>query len=469
MQHVSPIFKNSFRVVLVPFPLPPEAVLLYFLYRRLGIMKDEVRVFYDWRPETSVAQGILSDDVFKLSGISIEAQFEYLVSQMPEPQVRVLRRILYFLQRKGYSPLPNTNRKKKEVFSASLEAKRAGVFLRNVKPFIQIEASAPRLLIGARNFSDFFKRCALFWADPKELLEKLAYSFARCLDEGINPFVEPLPLMPLVACAQAVRIHPNHAGRLFTTRPKFATKDSTYPEAEEIFAFQERPVLGLMKQHLGFIIVGDPGVGKSTITPSLATEVLVHILTLTSHQEWKDLDLTVGYINLDLGTPASPAVIEGRGQDREYLGSMKADWTTDKAFEALEIFQEAKRHYNIVFADMPGRITPMTRIIASAADGGIVVYKHSIEIAPWYEFLAEMGVPKLAAIRTSTGERTTESLMRSHHGATVFGSVIGVDRTARSRDPFIKYLAPVVLFEQAPNLIENRQRQIEARLRKLRH
>ncbi len=415
------------RVLLAPIPITPIIAFGYFLYRYLGIIDAETPVRYT-RPSgvnrpSSVLEETAGGAIHNFSTGDLVARFYTIIAQQPDEETKqTLRHIFSFSGQKSIGD------KKKKM-------------------------------------SQWLLELSIALEDPKLVFEEANRLFTACLERKLDPwevgFFSPQIITPDVSSVST-------GDRRIVTLPVLAKQQPD--QKGEIVSSQdyellEERVRELRSAHIGLVIGGPAGSGKSTLTVSLAHEMDRILKSLATRRGWSDFSLTTELVNLDPATPTLEAIHEGVGKDRAGLETLKRPWTVDLAFQAQLRFQEAKTRSNLVFADLPGgKVDTITEITASLADVAILVTKDWSKMAEWRTFVHRMGITLVAEARSRPSSEGFPSVVSKYSpGRLIAGSVVDLDRVNRSWDRFVSWLAEFLLFDILPAFHEERR----ARLRGL--
>ncbi|MEK7650011.1 MAG: hypothetical protein AAB367_03600 [Patescibacteria group bacterium] len=415
-------------IVLVPFPLTPLAVFGYFLYRQLGEIEASDVILYDWcaNSHTANLRRTALSGIIRLFPFPFQQKEEFyqriqhdIESRIPRKQVALVKRMFNF--------------------SRSHSHRGASCTL------------CTALAAG--------------WEHPEILLPQLWVYWRTLLAKSHDPYTG-LPPIDLDLPTQMPGPVPA-ASSTFHTRPIFRSQVDRLPVPledkhdpvvgyDEMELHEERAAL-LHGKRVSIVIVGPPQSGKSTFAASLISEMRNIVKSLSTRSDWQGLCLPIKSVNLDGGTPTLDAIMEGSGQDRASHRDRKVEWNSVVAFEGLARFLEARREPGIIVADAPGKATEYAEVVSFPADSGIVLSNDWTRIGTWTQFLKRTGIECIAIARSRPAGHH-ESHLRSHHKRTVTGRVTGLERTIRSWDPFISYLARIFLFDVLPNMVERRKR-----------
>lgn len=216
---------------------------------------------------------------------------------------------------------------------------------------------------------------------------------------------------------------------------------------------EEGRICTLQGKHIGIVIGGPPQSGKSTLAVSLVAEMQNWITTLQTRRDFEGLNVTVGRCTLDLATPTTEAIAEGWANiDSQKLTSMKQPWTPRLAKRAQERFLESRGKYNIVVGDLPGRVTEITELLVSTADACIILSNDwDIVQKEWIPLMNTAGVPIISKVRRrETGDGYSSLVTSWRKGERFSGRVTALNRTQKSWDLFIQWLALFLLFDVLP-------------------
>lgn len=411
-----------YKVVIVPFPLTPLSAFGYFLYQGGGEISPNAYSVYHWRPTSDrIKKAWQSDDVLVLTGRDITERLDRLIQTEPktlESQNR--RRLLHLIA----SPSSGKQKENIEAFARSLNTD---------------------------------------WSTPQPALMAAIKVFAEILGSKQDPRLSELQELSIHKAESFVSLDLPRS-QVLDTLPKF--DDTPAPNQKLIGywhqALEESNIGSLTNQHLSLVVGGPPGSGKTTATVTLVDEMNNLAGSLRSRLGWEEFNLSVGYVNLDLGTPVGNHIVNQQGQNRELLESLKQKWTPEKAEAGLHAIMEAKKEYNIVVADLPGRIDGLTRMLSCGADGSLIFSNKWELVDEWKRFFAEMGQPNLTqAFTRPPNEGLMSSVKVYRPGSFLSGRVCGLVRVVCSWDPFLKFLAKALLFDLLPALVASRQKAIQ--------
>ncbi len=409
------------RVLLVPFPITPLTALAYFLLRRIGKIDAEILIRYSRASAARPTQFIMSDGVVcNLAALMDYRAFEALVPHVGGAEGRALKKLMTYCADgdpgRGY-PL---NR-----------------WLANL---------------------------ALATNEPAPVLATASELFTAWLEQGLDPWRReklPLPRVP------RARPPAYPLDRRILTLPVIKSDEVGKEEISDQarFELREGKIFELMRAHVGVVVGGPAGSGKSTLVASLTAGVRDNVESLKTRHGWEKLELTVEAVDLDLGTPTLNAIATGRGWEREELATLKQPWTQELALAALERFAAAKARANIVFADLPGGpVGTITEIAAAAADAAILLSWDWGLMSEWRAFLNRLGIALVSQARSYRDEdaRGLTSMMRLYAPGRIFtGRIVGLDRVGRSWDRFISWQTEFLPFDILPAIITKRREKLE--------
>ncbi len=219
---------------------------------------------------------------------------------------------------------------------------------------------------------------------------------------------------------------------------------------------EEGRICELQGRNITVAIGGPPQSGKSSLAVSIAGAMGDYIESLKSRTCFAGFDLNVAAVDIDFGTPTTSAIMENWGRDRKRVACLKKPWTMELAEEAQAELLRARQRHNIVIADLPGRITDVTKLLASTADAGIIISKDwSILKKEWAPFMASAGLPMLSRIKSRQADEGLSSLVTTWRpGEQLNGRIVGLNRTQKSFDLFIEWMVPFLLFDILPTQFE---------------
>ncbi len=215
-------------------------------------------------------------------------------------------------------------------------------------------------------------------------------------------------------------------------------------------------------------IGGPPGSGKSTLAASLFRVIQSELDLFKSKVGWPELDdFTVEAIDLDLGTPTLDAISDAHGQDRKMLKGQKVAWTKDRALEASQKLQEARRRSNLIIADLPGLITQEQEIICANVDC-LTIITHDWEefIAPWKKHARDMQMTIVGNIQSNqrsgngSGSDVT-TFFESSNDRVLSGRLSRPSRQILpGSDNFMNTSVPLLLFDLLPQMMKKREEKL---------
>lgn len=217
----------------------------------------------------------------------------------------------------------------------------------------------------------------------------------------------------------------------------------------------EGKVLNLLREKIVILIGGNPGLGKSSVSAALYTEFYNEIKSLHSRGgDFNDLNrLRIGTVSLDAATPVVDAILEHRGQDRQALSAIKRPWSIELAHESVAKMKSALDEFDIVLADLPGKIDDITRLLGSCATFGILLAPvgEPSQRNDWVEYFKSLGIPIIVKIKsTQTGMSMLSQLT---HQAEIIGRLRTPRRLITGADSFIRTMSELMLFDVMPGYL----------------
>ncbi len=445
------------RVLLVPCPISPLVAFEYFLLKRLGRIGQDAIARYRYR----TAGGAKSADVVLGNGAVYN-----LVGQDPT----------------SYLPSfpPDTPPDAREV-------------LKRLRSYC-IYGDTRR----GHRLQRWLAKLSLAEESPGAVLETAAKLFEAWCSRGTDPWRPDLEIPELARATPVPRAYP--PDKRFGSLPIFKQEEGRVkPGEREVIAtanyeLAEGLIYELAAAHVGVMVGGPAGSGKSTLVASLAAEMRHQIASLATRRGWEGFSLTVEVVNLDLATPTVDAIAAGVAKrDYDALKNRKRRWTEALALEALDAFLQAKARSNLVLADLPGGpIGAITEIVAAPADAAILITKDWSFMENWQGFARRMGIPTIVQARSrrsvpdqlpfsaelfrllrrllgrSRDEEGgfTSVVTRYHPGRIIAGRVVDLDRMERSWDRFVLWTTESMLFNILPARIRERREKLERFLAK---
>lgn len=413
--------ENSCRVLLVPFPITPLTAFAFFLYRKFGLVTDDVYVRYRKAPggenqPLRFGNGV----VWNLSSRNLYTELDELIAQYATGDRRILKRLLTFCQ----SGDP-----------------------------------AKRLLLAR-----WIIECFFAFDHPRPVLEEARGYFSHCVDKGIDLWEREPLVLPRVPLAYKPSFPVLPDKRIFTL-PVFKSQE---PGETEVIAsarceLREGRVWELRSSHIGIMIGGPARSGKSTLATSLVTEFLNQIQSLATRIGWAGFSLDVECVDLDLATPTTEAIWMARDGRLLDTSALKRPWTTELALEGLRRFAVTKEQAHLTFVDLPGGpIDAITETLAALADVAILVTHDWERMEEWQRLVNQMGITLVSQARSRRGDEGFSSVVtRYHPGRIIAGRVVDLDRVVRSDDPFVLGAAWCLLYDILPSFVSGRRQRLE--------
>lgn len=287
----------------------------------------------------------------------------------------------------------------------------------------------------------------------KKMLSKYLNGIADPWKEKVSlPFTTFVDFSQIKECKKEI---------LSLMLPKYKEDSIHKRESDVIGEFEvkldQTSILKLIGKKISLVIGGPPSSGKSTLAVSLEWEMNEILRSLAPNSIFKNLDLIVRAIDLDLGTQTLEAIHNGTANDRLALQKLKRIWTMDLARESLETFLQNKRSGTILIGDLPGLATDFSLIIASGADVAITITRDWDVLVEWKKLFREIKVPWVAKVRSrQLSESGFQSAVTTYNANELLsGRIVGLDRNKRSNDPFIKWLAIYLLFDVLPHMVDD--------------
>lgn len=408
---------SQVRVLLVPFPITPFTAFAYFVYRRFCLIPQEVEIRYSTGENSDYH--FAGGKIRRFDHKNIYKELETSIWQNGGNRKYSLKRMLdwcAFSQDRSF-----WRRLLKSSFSVS-------------SPKILLESAGP-----------FFKECL----DDRRDLWQFGWHEEKDGRFFPKPFETPVEI-PL--------------GLEFGKYPVLKSKDPNEREVVKAASYKlaEGRVRILEGEHLGLDVIGPQSSGKSTFVFSLVSVMQDILLSLKSRPTWENLTLEIGRLNLDLGTPTLDAIEQGFAQDREKMQKLKRPWTMELALEALEKFSKAKAKPGLIVADLPGKVSRFSEIVASLADMAVIVVNNrEEEVLRWRAFANNLGIRVVGEVRSRRWTEGSFSLItRYDQGEFVAGRVAGMERVDFSGDACVLQIAKFLLLDIIPAMVEERRRKI---------
>ena len=424
-------------MVLVPFPITPLIAFAYFLYRYLNIVSKEVYVRYKDSAIKEATKFLGDGTTLCIGEVDLIDDLKKLLSNPTcAADGWVLKRML------TYCISANTAKSKREAEWILTKSYRN-------QPSDILETLACR-------FEDILSKRLDIWktglsiATLKLPTTKKGLYIPRRIMRGERPL--DLPILK--------RQFMEFEGKMQLVLKVVSTQKYKLPK---------RNVWSLVGEHIAVVIGGPPSAGKSTLAASLGKEIKRNLDELKSGEGgWERLSVESDCMTIDYGTPVTPTILKhGQAFDRAELGKLKKDWTPELADQALGDFIRKKQECNLLFADLPGKVTPIAETLASAADYAITISQDWESMPEWRVFFGTMKLGLVSEVKSRPEGRPLPSLVTTYRpGSYLSGRIVGVDRLNRSWDRFISWLAEILLFDILPTMVQNRRKRLDHELRK---
>lgn len=411
------------RVLLVPYPIPPLVGLAFLVWKKLGMLADDVYIQH----HRHTGKGEPFIEFFGEGTL-------WKVAQSRNGGVSLFEHIRLLIKKRA-SP-------------------DAGALLLRMLRFVYWSNMEKRKERG--DIETWLMRLTLLGQSPHKVLEAAASYFDGYLSERRDPWKE--------------WVSPPHESlpELKTVGPK------NYPSGvlpvDIAIAMEEdgQPVTALTSQELvegklcelkgkKFLVVvgGHSGAGKSTLAGALVHHGQHAIKGICSHPGWENFCLDLRLVTMDLATPTVQLIMAGHGKLRTQANAAKQPWKSELVWEALAKVRTAFcEGADIVITDLPGKITPITEILAALADFGILISKDPNELNPWRKFMEEtIGTTIVAEMRSSEQRSCITKYIR---GRFLGGNLQSPDRSIQP-DAVIHLLSKLLLLEFLPTLLEEQR------------
>ncbi|MBM3256900.1 MAG: hypothetical protein FJY98_01020 [Candidatus Liptonbacteria bacterium] len=421
--------KLLIRVFLVPNPIPPAVAFAFFLFRKLGMLSNEVIIKYHHHREGGYGE---SAALIHFFGNEAVCRIALLKKSKDNRLVDKLQELI---------------RERAPHEEQTLLLKMLNYFSGNSMD-AEHHKRLGNLMVG-------FLRLTLHHHTPRQILEKAVLYFNQYLVRKISPWKEWIGPDhvpdPDISEINGQR-RPMGERRVFI--PISMREGNQEVTALTLQDLKAGRICDLKGKRLFGVIGGNPGVGKSTLATSLMLHMQCILHTLSTYRGWENTTLQVKRVTMDLATPTSDAIEKGRGKIRAETSALKRPWTQEMAWAALEhVHQTVRSGADIVLADLPGKITPeITEVVAAPADFCILLGKNPDEFPPWREFMHKLGVIILAEMITNERPGIITGYERNKF---LTGTIQDPDRTIRP-DGVVSLLAELLLLEFLPSFVETR-------------
>jgi hypothetical protein len=298
--------------------------------------------------------------------------------------------------------------------------------------------------------------------EARQALEKVFFFINERKIQGWRSVKE---IESFVTTMESIKVRSSFAivyppDKVFLSLPVFKKDRQTSSDDNVTGSFAvelpEGRIFELCDKHIALAIGGPSGSGKSTIAVSLVEEMRDRIRSLKSRSGFSNLQLSVGLADLDLGTPTTRAIAEGWATDRAKVESLKQPWTMELAERAQTVLLSQRAEFNILICDLPGRVTETTELLAGTADAGILIATDWTEITEvWNPFVSCIGLPVISRIKRREAMEGFSSLVTKWlPGEHLSGRITALNRSQKSWDLFIHWLALFLLFDILPRQFE---------------
>ena len=204
-------------------------------------------------------------------------------------------------------------------------------------------------------------------------------------------------------------------------------------------------------------ICGPAKSGKSTSCVSLVSETDDLLYSLKSLPYFSGTNITVTGFDLDLGSPTLKNIMDGKGKDKVHHQNSKRPWDINNVYPVLKELKNQRE--NIIFLDMPGKITNITSLLLTAPDVSIIlgVNKNWDETKAWRKFVESHGINHQAEAGSYSepSKKAPESLPRLFERERCTGRIVNIKREGRNWDNYLQFLAKALLFRFIPDYLEN--------------
>lgn len=226
------------------------------------------------------------------------------------------------------------------------------------------------------------------------------------------------------------------------------------------FQFDRSRALLLTDRAYQFTVVigGSPNSGKSTFAASLYAEMRQLIENCERDGILPNRQLTVGLCDLDLSSPTSCFIAQGKKVGR----GEKQFWDNQLVDRAVKSLKGKQQKHRVVIADLPGGVPDhITSRLSQEANFSILIDHQLLKQNSWREFLLGAHFPiHIMGIHTRFGEPDRLSAIRVYESRTLGdklnflrGRVVDLDRQLKLGDPVIQLAAHVLLFDYLPESV----------------
>lgn len=313
-----------------------------------------------------------------------------------------------------------------------------------------------KILWGKTPWKEWFRNIS--WLKPSEAIRQ-GISVFECLglDESIENQYPKVRLME--PSPQEVTTGAHYHFKLPILKTETGVEGGTvldWKSTRKVRCYRDAkvPVDGiftLSNHQTSILIGGDPGRGKSTLAANLVKAMRERVVGLRNqipHLSSQTFP-SIGISSLDVATPVAEGIIKGESKP----AGKKQLWTPELVIEALAGQELALQRRDIVISDLPGKITSYTESLTGFGNYGIIIVDDwDDEMPRWEEFFRKTQCPVIARIkcRREEDDRFRSVVTTWHPGESVSGRIFRPSRKIREGDECIERVADLLLLDILP-------------------
>lgn len=314
--------------------------------------------------------------------------------------------------------------------------------------------------IGQQQFRKLASFC---WQDPRNVLAEMERSFETTVQYG-DHFGKVMIPSGVFDSMRGFCGSWDGAGEMIISLP---VRENQNDHRSPITGWQDTvllqsPIGWLRNQRIVVDIGGPKQSGKSTLAATMARAANNAIRTIQSQKDWNDFHLEATYVNMDLATPTVEAIARPGRIDSEELRRIKRPWTPELALEAVMRLRGAMRPGLIIFADLPGKLTEITEILATPGDVSVLITHDWRRMHGWLAFMNRLGKDPAGIIRSRLRSNDYDSAVTRYlPGRSAAGRITLLSRSIKPENEFVRPFTLIMLLDLLPTLIQKRKKALE--------